>query len=115
MNTRRITRAIVAAAMLLPVAGHSLLYAADNDGDTDRSSPKLFAKDALITTKIKAAMAKQKGVSATSIKVDTDNAGVVQLSGTAKSQAEANKAVAIAKKVKGVTSVENHIQVSAGG
>jgi hyperosmotically inducible protein len=68
--------------------------------------------DALITTKIKAEHAKDKDVSATRINVDT-NAGVVTLSGTAKSQAEAEKAVTLAKNVKGVTSVKNNIKVEA--
>jgi hypothetical protein len=47
-------------------------------------------------------MVKDPVVSALHIKVDTDDKGVVQLSGNAKSQAEADKAVAIAKKVEGV-------------
>ena len=68
--------------------------------------------DALITTKIKAEHAKDKDVSATKISVDTTN-GVVTLGGTAKSKAEADKAVMLAKNVKGVTSVKNNIKVEA--
>ena len=68
--------------------------------------------DALITTKIKAEHAKDRDVSATKISVDTTN-GVVTLGGTAKSKAEADKAVALAKNVKGVTSVKNNIKVEA--
>ena len=68
--------------------------------------------DALITTKIKAEHAKDKDVSATKISVDTTN-GVVTLSGTAKSKAEADKAEMLAKNVKGVTSVKNNIKVEA--
>ena len=45
------------------------------------------------------------------IKVDTDNKGMVNLSGTARSQDAVDKAVSIARGVKGVTSVENHIKV----
>ena len=45
------------------------------------------------------------------IKVDTDANGIVQLSGFAKSQAEADKAVSIAQGVKGVTSVKNDIRI----
>jgi hyperosmotically inducible protein len=83
------------------------------DMDKDRSSPKEFVKDSVITSKIKAEMAKDREVSAMRIKVDTDANGVVQLSGTAKSKAEADKAESIAKSVKGVTSVHNDIQVQA--
>ena len=66
--------------------------------------------DALITTKIKAEYAKDKAVSAMNIKVDTNN-GVVTLGGTAKSKAEADKAVQLAKAVKDVKSVKNEIKV----
>ena len=68
--------------------------------------------DGLITTKIKAEYAKDKAVSATNIHVDT-NKGVVTLTGAAKSKAEADKAVTLAKSVKGVTSVKNEIKVEA--
>jgi osmotically-inducible protein OsmY len=67
----------------------------------------------VITTKIKAAMAKDKQVSAMHIKVDTDNKGVVTLSGKAKSQAEADKAVSIARNTEGVVDVRSDIQVVA--
>jgi osmotically-inducible protein OsmY len=68
--------------------------------------------DAMITTKIKAEFAKDKMVSATKIHVDTDN-GVVKLGGTAKSKAEVDQAVALAKNVSGVESVRNDIKVQA--
>jgi len=68
--------------------------------------------DALITTKIKAEHAKDKDVSATRISVDTNN-GVVTLSGTAKSKAEADKAVQLARNVKDVKSVKNNIKIEA--
>ena len=68
--------------------------------------------DAAITTKIKAEYAKDKTVSAMKIHVDTDK-GVVKLSGVAKSKEEASKAVEIAKRVHGVTSVKNDITVGA--
>ena len=72
---------------------------------------KEAVKDSIITAKIKAEMAKDNTVSATSIKVETDASGVVQLSGTAKSKAEAEKAATLAKSVKGVNSVDNKIKV----
>ena len=107
MKTRLVTSFFLLGALLAPLAGYT------EDSDKDRASPKAFIKDSVITTKIKAEMAKDKEVSAMHIKVDTDNKGVVQLSGTAKSQAEAEKAVQIANNVKGVTAVENKIVVAA--
>jgi len=51
-------------------------------------------------------------VSATDIKVETDSNGLVQLSGVVKSKAEADKAVLLAKNVKGVTAVKDDIVVA---
>src|SRR6266481_724997 len=107
MKTRIVTSFVLLGALLAPLAGYA------EDSDKDRSSPKAFIKDSVITAKVKAEMAKDREVSALHIKVDTDNKGVVQLSGTAKSQSEAEKAVQIANGVKGVTAVENKIVVAA--
>ena len=106
-------RSIVTATCFVIAAAATPLAVQAADVDKDRSSPKEFVKDSVITTKIKAAMAKDKEVSAMHIKVDTDANGVVELSGTAKTRAEADKAVSIAKGVQGVTSVKDNIQVGA--
>ena len=92
---------LVVAALAMPVA----VFAADGDPVSTKLS------DTVITTKVKAEFAKDKTVSATDIKVETDSKGLVQLSGTAKSQTEADQAVKIAKSVKGVTAVKNDIVV----
>ena len=84
-----------------------------NTMSRDSAAPKKehgVMSDAMITTKIKAEFAKDKMVSATKIHVDTDN-GVVTLGGTAKSKAEVDKAVTLAKTVTGVDSVKNDIKV----
>jgi hyperosmotically inducible periplasmic protein len=107
MNTKLVTTCFLAGALMLPIAGYTA------DGDTDRSSPKAFVKDSVITTKIKAELAEEKMSSLVHISVDTDNKGMVSLSGTAASQNAADKAVSIARAVKGVTSVENHIKIVA--
>jgi osmotically-inducible protein OsmY len=70
--------------------------------------------DGWITTKIKSEFAVDKTVSATNIRVNTDN-GVVHLSGAAKNQDEANRAIQIARSVKGVKSVRNEMQIQAVG
>ena len=93
---------LLVCALLMPLAS----YAADGDSVSTKLS------DSVITTKVKAEFAKDKTVSATAIKVDTDSNGLVELSGTAKSKAEAEKAVAITKSVKGVTSVKDKIVVA---
>ncbi len=108
----KLTTKLVATCFLLGTALAPLSVHAQ-DADKDRSSPKTFVKDSVITAKIKAEYAKDKQVSAMHIKVDTDSNGVVYLSGKAKSPLEADKAVTIAQNVKGVTSVKNDIQVSS--
>src|ERR1019366_1890026 len=85
----------------------------DAGKQTMTESVKESVSDSVITTKIKAEYAKDKTVSAMNIKVDTDDKGVVTLSGNAKSKAEADQAVKIARDTKGVTSVTNDILVQA--
>ena len=88
MKTKFAATCFLLGAFLLPVAGHAA------DGEKDRSSPKAFVKDSIITTKIKAKLAEEKIASTVNISVDTDNKGMVVLSGTAKTQAEIDSAKA---------------------
>lgn len=69
-----------------------------------------YVDDTTITAEIKARMASDKDVAATSIGVETMS-GVTQLSGFAKSQAEKERASEIARQVKGVRAVRNDIIV----
>ena len=92
---------LLVAALAMPLSG----FAADGDPIGTKAS------DTVITTKVKAAFAKDKAVDATDIKVETDSDGLVQLSGTA-TKAEAAKAEKIAKSIKGVTGVKNDIVVT---
>src|SRR3954468_11174479 len=107
MNIKIVTTCVLAGVLALPIAGFSA------DGDTDRSSPKAFVKDSVITAKIKTELAGDKVSSLVHIKVDTDNKGAVSLSGNAASQSAIDRAVVIARNVKGVTSVQNDIVIKA--
>ncbi|MES2910856.1 MAG: BON domain-containing protein [Pseudomonadota bacterium] len=69
-----------------------------------------FVDDTAITTAVKAKYVEDRTVAATSINVETLN-GTVQLSGFAKSQAEKDKAEALARGVKNVRAVRNDIAV----
>jgi|tagenome__1003787_1003787.scaffolds.fasta_scaffold18539158_1 hyperosmotically inducible protein len=71
-----------------------------------------IASDSWITTEVKSKLVADKQVSGTAIHVKTYE-GVVTLSGKAKSQEEANRAVEDAKSIKGVKSVENNIEVAS--
>jgi len=70
-----------------------------------------FVKDSVITTKIKAEMAKEKPSTLVKVSVDTDKTGIVVLSGTAKTQADKDRAETLARGVKGVATVENNIEI----
>lgn len=106
MISKYVTAFLVIGALLAPIAGNA------QDRHKDRSNPKAWVKDSVITAKIKARYVEDKLVSVRSIRVDTDDKGKVQLSGTAKSQAEKRKAAEIAKNVEGVVSVDNRIRVA---
>lgn len=102
-------RNAVATCLILSTLLGSVAMAADSD--TDRSHPKAFVKDSAITTKIKAKLASEHITSLGRIRVDTDKDGVVWLTGSARSQEAADKAVAIAHDTEGVTAVKSHIRV----
>ena len=106
MNTRLATTLTI-AALIVPLTG----YAADSK--TTKENIKESVGDTVITTKIVAKYAKDKEVSALKIRVDTDGKGVVTLRGNARSNAEADRAVTIARDTKGVTAVKSEIRVQA--
>lgn len=92
---------LLVTALSLPFAS----FAAEGDNlDTK-------VHDSLITTKVKAAFAVDDLVEATDIKVETDSNGMVELSGTADTKAEAEKAVNITKSIEGVTGIKNNITI----
>ncbi len=72
-----------------------------------------FMDDSSITAKVKAALVDADDIKSTDISVETEK-NVVTLSGFVESQAQAEKAVAVAKKVEGVTSVSDKLHVRDG-
>ncbi|MFO7579354.1 BON domain-containing protein [Nitrosomonas halophila] len=69
-----------------------------------------YIDDSVITTKVKAAIFNEPSLSTYEINVETFQ-GRVQLSGFVGSQAEINRAVEVARSVKGVQSVKNDMRV----
>ena len=69
-----------------------------------------YLDDAVITTKVKAAVFHEPSLKSAEINVETFK-GVVQLSGFVNSQAAINKAVEVARGVKGVKSVKNDMKL----
>jgi osmotically-inducible protein OsmY len=69
-----------------------------------------YVDDAVITTKVKAAIFNEPTLKSAEINVETFK-GEVQLSGFVASQADIDKAVEVASGVKGVTSVKNDMRL----
>jgi osmotically-inducible protein OsmY len=69
-----------------------------------------YIDDSVITSKVKAALLNEPGLSSAEINVETFK-GVVQLSGFVKSRADINKAVAVTRGVGGVKSVKNDMHL----
>jgi|SRR5471032_209433 len=66
--------------------------------------------DSVITTKVKAELVKEPNLKSLDVHVDTVN-GVVTLTGFVPNQTEADRAVQVARGVKGVSQVQNTLQV----
>src|SRR4029077_17278446 len=110
MRYKLATACFVISAALVPVAS----YAEDTNKDQDRANPATFVKDSAITTKIKSKLAAENMASLKDIKVDTDQNGVVWMSGTGKSQSEAEQTLSIARNTEGVKSVKSNLKVDKG-
>jgi hyperosmotically inducible protein len=99
---------LIVGSLLAPIA---FAYA----DDVDQAHPMHLVKDSAITTLIKTKLAGEHLSSLTKINVDTDDQGVVWLSGTATTQGQIDRAEAIARSTDGVRAVKNHIVVKLNG
>jgi osmotically-inducible protein OsmY len=93
------TLALLLVALLAPLL---LTACGKTVGDT--------IDDATITTRVKTALLNDPDVGGLRIDVDTFK-GVVTLSGAVKSVAERDKAIAIARRIGGVTDVKSTLQI----
>ena len=93
---------VAASAAYVP----AVLAAEDSGGEHH------YVKDSVITTKVKGKLAAKHMSTLTHVRVDTDENGVVWLSGTAPSKDARDLAGMIAKDTDGVTSVNNNIEVA---
>lgn len=104
---------VVLGAFCLPVQAQESASKTEPQAAQGKESVGETVSDAWITTKVKSDLLATKDVAGTSIDVDTQ-AGVVTLSGTVKSQAEADKAVSVAKGITGVSKVTSKLKVGSG-
>ncbi|WP_024868754.1 BON domain-containing protein [Pseudoxanthomonas suwonensis] len=101
--------ASIFAVALVAALGANMALANDEKpekkpaADADSSQP---VNDTWITTKVKSSLLADSDVSGTRIEVDTVD-GVVYLTGTAETQAQADKAKQIAQGIDGVSKVDS--------
>jgi len=79
-------------------------------GTSQKESTGEYIDDSYITTKVKASIVKDKELKSAEINVETFK-GVVQLSGFVNSQSDIDRAVKIARSVKGVQTVKNDMRL----
>lgn len=106
-------RLILASMLATSVVCVPMVLADEADGtaSTTSDSSHHFVKDSVITTKVKSKLAAKHLSTLTKIKVDTDENGIVWLSGRAPTQDAADMAGLIAKDTDGVKAVHNDVVV----
>ncbi|HWG68823.1 MAG TPA: BON domain-containing protein [Steroidobacteraceae bacterium] len=100
---------LIVASMLAAGLVCGSIAVADESGTANETHHHV--KNAVITTKVKSKLAAKHLTSLTNIKVDTDDNGVVWLSGKAPNKDAVDMATMIAKDTDGVTSVHNDVAV----
>jgi hyperosmotically inducible protein len=96
---------------LIFVAGTLLPASAAFADDVDAAHPGTFIKDSAITAAVKTKLAAEHMKSLKNIRVDTDDKGIVWLSGYASTDYDVHKAETIARQTDGVRAVKNDIVV----
>jgi osmotically-inducible protein OsmY len=94
-------------AFILPLVMVSLIGCAST---RSHESPAEYVDDSVITLKVKTAIFADETLKSSEVNVETFK-GVVQLSGFVNSQADIQRAVAVAGEVGGVKSVKNDMQL----
>jgi len=100
-TTHRFSTFIVATLMLF---GFGCAGTATTEGTGE------YVDDTVITTKVKAAIFDDATLKSAEINVETFK-GTVQLSGFVNSRADIDRAVAVTRRIKGVTSVKNDMRL----
>ncbi len=102
MKTRNGFFAFIAAVLLATLLGCAGTFSQESTG--------AYLDDSVITTKVKAAIFDDASLKSAEINVETYK-GVVQLTGFVSTRANIDRAVVIARGVKGVTSVRNDMRL----
>lgn len=103
---------LILAGVLVATLGCASNSQKEDTSTSKRESTGEYIDDAVITTKVKAAILNESTLKSYEINVETYK-GVVQLSGFVSTQTEITKAAGLAGSVKGVTSVKNDLRLKA--
>lgn len=108
MDTRKMKQLLFAGIIAVGCAGTAITVQAAGQAahSTHDQASEQPGTDTWITTKVKADLLTTKDVSGTEIKVETVN-GVVTLTGAVATKTEADRAIAAARGIKGVKSVNS--------
>ncbi len=102
-------RKFIASLVLISIfSASTVVFAEDEKSDANVGE---FLKDSAITTQIKAKILATSDIDSLRIKVDTDNNGIVVLSGAVKTEAEKETVHNIAHAVDGVKKVINKVEI----
>lgn len=102
MTSRKGIFAFIAALLLATLVGCA--------GTSNQESAGEYIDDSVITAKVKTAIFDDASLKSAEINVETFK-GVVQLTGFVSTRANIDRAVAVARGVKGVTSVRNDMRL----
>lgn len=102
MNMQKLARLILAFALTLMLAACA--------GTAKQESTGEYIDDTVLTSRVKSALLNDPNVSGLAVNVETFK-GTVQLSGFVKTVSERNRAVQLARGVKGVRQVKNDILI----
>ncbi|HSI38620.1 MAG TPA: BON domain-containing protein [Methylotenera sp.] len=103
---------MILAGVLVATVGCASTTKKEETSTSKKESVGEYFDDTVITTKVKAAILNESTLKSSEINVETYK-GVVQLSGFVNSNADIDKAVEVARGVKGVTSVKNDMRLKA--
>jgi len=105
-----LTKFLSASALGLSLSMGAASFAVAANDSQPKQSVGEYASDAVVTTKVKAAIVAEKDLSALDVAAETNN-GVVTLTGTVATAAQADAAARVARGVEGVKQVENKVKV----
>lgn len=112
MKLKTVLLAVTMGLTGLPLATLAETPAAATTDTGVRAETKRIVSDTTLTTKVKAALIREKDLSAMDVNVETRN-GVVQLSGFVDSADQQERAAKVAKAVEGVKEVKNDLRLAA--